>query len=286
MSDQAEKLRNRLRNLSQQQDAAKTVAVASGKGGVGKSNFTINFALKLIQNGKNVLIIDFDIGMGNIDILLGVSPEKSFIDLFNDSTSTIEDIVEQGPNGLSYISGGSGLREIFTLNGYKSGYFTQQFTELVDSYDFILFDMGAGVTKDSLYFMASADEVIVVTTPEPTSITDAYAVIKHLMNYVPDLPIRILTNRIVNQTSGKETFNRLEKVAMKFMNKSITHLGSMPDDRKVMSSVLDQVPFVIREPKCSASKAVHKIAEDYLHVPSHNRKNSFLSKLKSFVTER
>ncbi|MFG6148895.1 MinD/ParA family protein [Halobacillus sp. B23F22_1] len=286
MSDQAENLRNRLKNLSQHEAEAKTIAVASGKGGVGKSNFTINFALKLIQNGKKVLVIDFDIGMGNIDILLGVSPAKSFIDLFNDSTSTIEDIVELGPSGLSYISGGSGLREIFTLNHYEMDYFFQQFNELAGSYDFILFDMGAGVTRDSLHFMASADEVFVVTTPEPTSITDAYAVIKHLKNCAPDLPISVLTNRTFNQASADEAFKRLKNAAMKFMDKTITHLGSMPDDRKVMSSVLEQVPFVIKEPRCSASKAVHEITADYLSVPSHNRKISFLSKLKSFVKER
>ncbi|MCP3026103.1 MinD/ParA family protein [Halobacillus sp. A5] len=284
MSDQAEKLRSRLLNR-RNVIPAKTIAVASGKGGVGKSNFTINFALKLIEYNKKVLIIDFDIGMGNVDILLGVSPHRSIVDLFSGSTS-IGQIVEQGPGGLEYISGGSGLSEIFTLNNERADYFFKQFNELINTYDFILFDMGAGVSRDSLYFMASADEVIIVTTAEPTSITDAYGVIKHLVSYDSRLPIKVLLNRTLTKESGGVTFERLEQAALKFIKKKITFLGSLPDDHKVMKSVLAQVPFVTAEPDSKAAKAVQTITQRYLHLPVAPSNKSFLSKLKSFVKER
>lgn len=284
MNDQAEQLRNRLKNHVPH-TRAKTIAIASGKGGVGKSNFTINFALKLIEQQKKVLIMDFDIGMGNIDILLGVSPHHSFVDLFKQNTS-IKDIIEEGPHNLSYIAGGSGLSEIFNLDEQKYHYFHYQFEQLVAMYDYILFDMGAGATEDSLLLMSAAEEVVLVTTPEPTSITDAYAMLKHLVNNDSQVEIQVLTNRSISKQSAKDTFERLNMVANKFLDKRVHYLGTIPDDRMVFESVLNQIPFVISHPKSAASKAVHSIVEGYLNEPKQSRDESFLSKLRRFVRER
>ncbi len=285
MSDQAEQLRTCLRDKDVGR-TAKIMAIASGKGGVGKSNFTINFAIKLKEHGKKVLLIDFDIGMGNIDILLGVVPQGTIVDLFTQSI-TIEELIEIGPGDIAYISGGSGLSEIFNLNEERSACFSQQFKKLVHTYDFILFDMGAGITMDSLYFMVSADESIIITTPEPTSITDAYAVIKHLCYFDHGLPIQMVINRVMAKGTAEDTFLRMQKAAMRFLNKELTLLGSLPDDPKVMQSVLDQIPFVIKEQMCPASKAMNRMVEKYLNIPvKTNSPASFLAKLKSFVTER
>ncbi|MFQ3543313.1 MinD/ParA family protein [Halobacillus rhizosphaerae] len=287
MKDQAEQLRNRLK-IRDTPAAGKTIAIASGKGGVGKSNFTINFALQLVQLNKKVLIFDLDIGMGNIDILLGVSPRYSIVDLFTKDL-TIHDIIELGPNNLSYIAGGAGLANLFQLDESKFEYFQSQFSQLAIAYDYILFDMGAGVSADGLSFISAADEAVVVTTPEPTSITDGYSMIKHLVTKDKNLPIYLLLNRALNVHSGQKAFQRLEKVAEHFLTKTIHSLGVIPEDRSVMQAVAKQIPFCINSPKSKASAAVAGIAKRYVadRIEEKERKeSSFLTKLKRFVLER
>ncbi|UOQ93238.1 MinD/ParA family protein [Halobacillus shinanisalinarum] len=282
MADQAEQLRSRLMRMDKPK--AKTIAVASGKGGVGKTNFTINFALKLIQQGKRVLIFDLDIGMGNVDILLGVTPKYSIVHLFQEQQD-IRDMIEAGPNNLDYIAGGSGLSTLFQLDEDRFIYFHQAFEQLTIEYDFILFDMGAGATEDSLHFITSADEVMIVTTPEPTSITDAYAMIKHLIRQNPALPIHVLINRALSAQAGLSTFVRLEAAVKKFLNKQISNLGVVPDDHSVLEAVTNQLPFVLATPKSRASKAVGQIVAQYLILKglSNHEGESFISKLKRFV---
>ncbi|MCP3031213.1 MinD/ParA family protein [Halobacillus sp. A1] len=283
MNDQAASLRRRLKHQTVKAEA-KTIAVASGKGGVGKSTLTINFALKLIKQGNNVLIIDLDIGMGNIDILLGVTPKYSFTDLF-ESHMTIFDIIERGPLSVSYIAGGSGLASIFSMGDEKFSYFQSEYQQLAKAFDYILFDMGAGVTPDSLKHMIAAEEVILVTTPEPTSLTDAYSLLKHLVREDPDVEVQVLTNRAMNEQSAIHTYERLENAANKFLGKKINLLGAIPEDRHVFDSVLKQVPFTLESPKCKASKSMDELVNQYLKIPS--RKNeSFLEKLRRLVQER
>ncbi|REJ09529.1 MinD/ParA family protein [Halobacillus trueperi] len=285
MKDQAEVLRRRIQGMEGEKQA-KTIAIASGKGGVGKSNFCINFALQLMRNDKKVLIFDLDIGMGNIDILMGKSPRRTFVDLFREEMS-IRDIVELGPESLSYIAGGSGLSHIFELDQAKFAYFQSEFEELTKSFDYILFDMGAGVTQDSLHFISSAHEAIVVTTPEPTSLTDGYAMIKHLVHNDKSLPIKILVNRSLNEKNGRATFDRLSLVVNRFLEAEVALLGVLPDDRSVLEAVNKQRPFVIDRPKSKVSRSLEEMVRDYLNE-SHSQESplSFVDKLKRFVFER
>lgn len=288
MKDQAERLRYKMKNTLQTSSdrKARTIAIASGKGGVGKSNFTLNFALQLIKSNKQVLIFDLDVGMGNIDILIGHSPKHTFVDLFQENMA-INDIIEQGPNSLSYIAGGSGLSHIFQLDQEKFAFFQSEFEKVSASYDYILFDMGAGATNDSLNFISSADEAIVVTTPEPTSITDGYAMIKHLIKKDRSLPIKLLVNRSLNDRSGKQTFERLEIVVQRFLNVEISSLGTIPDDRSVVHAVTKQIPYVIDQPDSKASRALEHITMDYLkESPAPSYKRSFVQKLKRLVFVR
>ncbi|GEN54127.1 MinD/ParA family protein [Halobacillus faecis] len=285
MKDQAEILRRRMQELDGKPQA-KTIAIASGKGGVGKSNFSINFALQLMKNGKKVLIFDLDIGMGNIDILMGKSPTRTFVDLFREEMS-IHDIIELGPESLPYIAGGSGLSHIFELDQVKFTYFQDEYEKLSKSFDYILFDMGAGATQDSLNFISSAHEAIVVTTPEPTSITDGYAMIKHLVHKDKNLPLKILVNRSLSEKNGRATFDRLSLVVKRFLDSEVTLLGVLPDDRSVLEAVNKQRPFVIDRPNSSVSRAIGKLVHSYLnegHLQSSPR--SFVDKLKRFVFER
>ncbi|WP_394217243.1 MinD/ParA family protein [Halobacillus trueperi] len=285
MKDQAETLRQRMQDMDRKQQA-KTIAIASGKGGVGKSNFCINFALQLMRNDKKVLVFDFDIGMGNIDILMGKSPRRTFIDLFREGMS-IRDIIELGPESLPFIAGGSGLSTIFELDQAKFAYFQSEFEQLSKSFDYILFDMGAGATHDSLHLISAAHEAIVVTTPEPTSMTDGYAMIKHLVHKDKNMPIKILVNRSLNEINGKATFNRLSLVVKRFLEVEVSLLGVLPDDRSVLEAVNNQRPFVIDRPKSKVSRSLDELARKYLNEYRRQESTfSFVDKLKRFVFER
>jgi len=285
--DQAQKLReklNQLRNTSE----AKTIAVISGKGGVGKSNFALNFALSLAKNNKKVLLFDLDIGMGNIDILLGLTPERSIVDMFEEDIP-IDDIIEQGPHSLSYIAAGSGLSDIFHFSEEKLDYFYQQLQNLVQSYDYILFDMGAGVTNDSLHFILAANECFVVTTPEPTALTDGYAMIKHITQKQFDLPLYLVVNKAFSQKAGEKTMKRMQDVVSQFLNKSIEPLGILPDDRVVTKAVTSQVPFLSYDEKAKISQALTHLTNQYLeqNIDIHKKVPfRFVSKLKQFMLER
>ena len=286
-NDQAANLRQKMQRFNQKKQA-KTIAVVSGKGGVGKSNFTINFALKLIEKRKSVLIIDLDIGMGNIDILMGLQARHSIVQMYENHLS-IHDIIEVGPNSISYISAGSGLSTVFNMDEEKFNYFLDQYNEIASEYDYIFFDMGAGATDESLAYILAADECILVTTPEPTSMMDGYAMIKHIHNKNTQLPFYLLINRADSIKEGKQVINKLQKVTSTFLAKQITALGVLPDDKKVSKAVISQIPFVLYDPLTQASRAIEQIVNQYLTDTINLDKkapSSFITKLKKFIKER
>ncbi|WP_226665671.1 MinD/ParA family protein [Metabacillus litoralis] len=282
VNDQAERLRERLKSLKIR---AKSIAVMSGKGGVGKSNFSLNFSLALQKENKRVLLFDLDIGMGNIDILIGESSKYSIVDFFHKNLSLV-DIISNGPNGLDYISGGTGLGTIFKLNEDRFQTFINELDYLFKAYDFIIFDMGAGISEDSIRFILSVDEIIVITTPEPTSMTDAYSAIKNICVNHQTMPFSIVVNRAFNNKVGDQTFNRLFQTMKQFLNREVTLLGVIPDDTSIMKAVIEQQPVILYQPNCKASKAFSAISKDYLtrmHVDLENQESTpFISKLKSF----
>ncbi|WP_240507988.1 MinD/ParA family protein [Virgibacillus indicus] len=286
MSDQAASLRRKLQ-ISKNPREAKTLSFISGKGGVGKSNIALNFSLELIKNDQKVLLFDLDVGMGNIDILLGLNSDKTIIDMFNEQLS-IHDIIETGPRNLAYIAGGSGLSEFFNLNADKKDYFIRQYMELVQMYDYIIFDMGAGATKDSIFFILASDECIVITTPEPTSITDAYGMIKHVAANQPDMPIFAIMNRCGTQKEGEKSLERFKTVIAQFLHIEIQMMGILPEDKMVTNAVRKQIPFILLNERSAAGKAVQQLTENYLSK-SREMNNignaSFIQKLKQFITK-
>lgn len=287
MNDQAQKLRQKLEQIRSKTEA-KTIAVISGKGGVGKSNFALNFSLSLAQKNKKVLIFDLDIGMGNIDILLGLTPKNTIVNMFDEHLS-IHDIIELGPNSLSYIAAGSGLSDIFQLDQDKFNYFLNQLQDLLRNYDYIIFDMGAGVSYDSIHFILAANECFVVTTPEPTSLTDAYAMMKHITKKHHELPMYLVVNRAYSQKVGEQTMERLQNVVLKFLNKELEPLGILPDDRTVSRAVNRQIPFLLFDTKAMVSKAMTQLVDQYLQEKIDIRQKvpfSFVSRLKQFMLER
>lgn len=290
MNDQAAKLRRQFSNDDNEDHKGQTISIVSGKGGVGKSNTALNFAIGLQEKDKKVLLFDLDVGMGNIDILLGIQTKYTIVDMFN-NLMDIHDIIEVGPKGLSYIAGGSGLNDFFTLDQGKVDYFYEQYNRLVKSFDFILFDLGAGATSDSMVFVLASDECIVVTTPEPTAITDAYSMIKFIVKERQDMPISVIMNRSIKRKEGIQTLNRFEKVIKQFLNRDIKKIGILPDDKIVSTAVIRQTPYLLLNEQAAVSKAIRIIVNNYLtdseDLNSRDRSPfSFVRKLKQILTER
>ncbi len=285
--DQAESLRNLLQTTKSRK--TKTIAVISGKGGVGKSNFSLNFSLSLANKGYKILLFDMDIGMGNIDILMGVSSKYSFTHLFEDQRS-LREIITDVPNQVSFISGGTGLSSLFKLDDEKFQSFVNQLSGILPDYDFVIFDMGAGISKETLHFLLTVDELFVITTPEPTSITDAYSVMKHICLANNDIPFFVIANKTIDFREGTATLERIDQVSRRFLSKEIVKLGTLPDDRNVIQAVKRQIPFVQYAPSTAASKSMEGIASNYLTFMKNGKlienQAGFIKKFRQLLSKR
>ncbi|WP_028611019.1 MinD/ParA family protein [Paenibacillus harenae] len=268
MNDQAEALRNLVKNKMLQEESRTTrvVTVTSGKGGVGKSNFSLNFAITLQRLGKKVLVFDADIGMANIDVLMGVSSTYNLYHLLKQE-KTIWDIVQAGPEGLNFIAGGSGFKDLLDLSQEQLDGFAEEIGKLHGKYDVILFDTGAGLSKETVKFISAAQETIVVTTPEPTSITDAYALIKMVKAMNVEVSFKLIVNRAADNREGKQTADKISLVAQRFLQSELPSLGFVPDDPNVSKAVKRQQPFTIAYPGCDATLAIERIARQFLDLP-------------------
>ncbi|MCU6707121.1 MinD/ParA family protein [Paenibacillus sp. J5C_2022] len=268
MNDQAEALRHLVRQQEniRNQRTTRVVTITSGKGGVGKSNFSLNFALSLQKLGCKVLVFDADIGMANIDVLMGVTSSYNLYHLLKQD-KTIWDIIQLGPQGLHYIAGGSGVTELLQLSDRELERFGTEIGKLHGEYDVILFDTGAGLSKETVKFIMSAQQTIVVTTPEPTSITDAYALIKMVKGMEPQVTFRLIVNRASSRREGTETAEKIELVARRFLQCDLPALGIIPDDSSVSKAVKRQKPFTLLYPDCAASASIMSIAKAFLEVP-------------------
>lgn len=288
MRDQAEALR--LKMMKQQGELGRAIAVVSGKGGVGKSNFTMNFAMTLAQKGKRVVIVDMDIGMGNIHILIGKNASYSLKD-YLEGNKLLDEVIFEGPYDLRYISGGSGMTSVFDWSHSMFERLIQAFEELQKNYDYILFDMGAGATNWSLDLLTSIDEIIVISTAEPTSITDAYSMMKYIHVRDPDKQFYILCNRALSKEEGIETNERLQLTMKRFLDKETIILGSLPEDPVVRKAVREQVPFSLAYPDALISKTLQLIVVRFMEqrageIHAHDQTaKKFLSKLRSIFSK-
>lgn len=266
MNDQAQTLRDLVstrHDLRPGSRTTKIITVTSGKGGVGKSNFTLNFALTLQSKGFKVLVFDADIGLANIDVLMGITPKYNLYHLLK-KEKTIWDIIHTGYNGLEFIAGGSGFSDLIRLSEEQLDYFAEQVSQLNGHCDVILFDTGAGLSKETLKFILSAEETIVVTTPEPTSITDAYAIIKMVNNMQPGIRFKLVINRVTEPKEGKQTADKITLVAKQFLQMDIPTLGYVADDNNITKAVKRQVPFTIAFPNSPASNNLREMADMFV----------------------
>lgn len=285
MYDQAQRLRQLVvsEEARSQQPATRVMTITSGKGGVGKSNFSLNFALALAVKGKKVVVLDADVGFANIDVLLGKSPGKTLADLIQKKAS-IWDILELGPYGIQFIAGGSGLQQLISLQTEQLNHLIHQLTELQGYADYLIIDTGAGLNEGTLRFILSSDDVIVVSTPEPTAITDAYALIKLVTRHSQRSNIQLVINRASTITEAKQTADKIALVTKKFLETDLQILGYVLDDPSVSRAVKEQIPFLIRFPESPATRCIEQLAKKQLKETVAANENetgirSFLSRL-------
>jgi flagellar biosynthesis protein FlhG len=265
MKDQAEGLRNLIQIQNDKgTKATRIITVTSGKGGVGKSNFTLNFALTLQSKGYKVLVFDADIGLANIDVLMGISSKYNLYHLLK-KEKTIWEIIQKGYNDLDFIAGGSGFNDLLRLTDDELNYFAEQVMQLNGYVDFIIFDTGAGLSKETLKFILAAEEAFVVTTPEPTSITDAYAIIKMVNSMGHDVSFKLVINRVTDTKEGKHTADKISLVAKQFLDIQIPTLGFVDDDVAVSKAVKKQIPFTVAFPNSAASRSLQLLVDNYMN---------------------
>jgi flagellar biosynthesis protein FlhG len=293
MNDQAEMLRKIVNmKISDQGESlaeesgkqARVITITSGKGGVGKTNVTINLALALSKMGLKVVILDVDFGLANIDVLFGIVPQYTLLDLIHDE-KTIFEVLTDGPDNIKFLSGGSGVEELVHLDRKQLRKFVGNINILDKLFDVILIDTGAGLSKNVMSFIMAADEVILVTTPEPTSITDAYALVKMVSRRDRKKKINIVVNKAESTAEAEEIAEKLSVVSEKFLSLKLLKLGYILYDDAVPKSVKIQKPFSLHNPRCTASKNINEIAGRLFARPNTENNSGakgFISKLLSF----
>lgn len=253
------------RILDQSDRGTRVIAFTSGKGGVGKSTLTLNFALSLINEGFRVGVIDADLGTANLDILLGIKIRYNLSDVIF-GKKDIREIIVQGPEGLLLVPGGSGFQELTELSDWQFTRLINGFNFLDSLVDYILIDTGAGLSRNVTNFLLAADEIIVVTTPEPHCITDGYAIIKVISELKRDKPsLYLLINKADHEKEGKSVGEKMVNVAAEFLNLDIQYLGTVEDDKAVVKSIKERVPVILSRPYSTASRNIKKVVSNYLN---------------------
>lgn len=261
--DQAEELRNIIKMQVQPRDVSRVITVTSGKGGVGKTTLSVNLALQLQRQGKRVVILDADFGLANIEVMMGVRPTSNLADLMFRG-KMLKDIIMTGPEGVGFISGGSGIKEMASMTRDQIFYVMQSLAQLDDLADVIIIDTGAGISDSVLEFAASSQEVLLVATPEPTSITDAYALLKTLNRKqefeASRTVIKLVANGVKKPEEGLEIYNKVSAVAEKFLNIQLVYLGSVVSDHNVPKSIMQQKPLLLAHPNSAAAVSMIQLA--------------------------
>ena len=280
MADQAEKLRELVGGAARAGDAAESpraeraaaatekseprsstriIAVSSGKGGVGKTNIAINLALAYAQAGKKVIVMDADLGLANVNVVLGVIPRYNLYHLIR-KQKTLAEILVDTSYGIQIIAGASGFSKIANLNEEERRDFIAELAALSNA-DILIIDCAAGVSNNVISFIAAADDALIVTTPEPTAITDAYGIIKIIATEIEnlDLGLKLIVNRVKSVVEGKRVAERVINIAGQVLNLKVDYLGFVYDDPVVHTSVVRQKPFLILEPKSRAALCIRHL---------------------------
>ncbi|CCZ05301.1 nucleotide-binding protein [Bovifimicola ammoniilytica] len=268
--DQAQNLRNIVKKntvVKENEKKSRIITVTSGKGGVGKTSVSINLAIQFRLQGKSVIIFDADFGLANIEVMIGAIPKYNLSDLIYRGKD-LNDIIMKGPMDIGFISGGSGISGLGDLTKDQLTYLVYKIKELESMADIIIIDTGAGISSAVMDFVVVSNEVILVTTPEPTSITDSYSLLKAL-NKRDDFDksqnhIKIVANRVRNYEEGANLYNKLNVVVNKFLNFNIEFLGIIENDENMSKAVIQQKPISMAYPNSKGAKSFKKISDTLL----------------------
>ncbi len=240
--------------------AARVICFTSGKGGVGKTHTVTNLALALAERGKSVMVLDADLSLANIDVLLGL-PVRYTLDDFFSGERTLEEILIQGPLGITIIPASSGSTEMSDLSATKQLMLQQAIEDLAWQYDYLLVDTGAGVGKNVVFFSAAAHELVCIVNDEPTSLTDAYALLKILSRENERKDCRIFVNNVKSSKLAESAYQRLEHAVSQFLPLKLEYLGFCPNDQEVSDCVRKQSAIVLEKPSTAAARAIQGLAE-------------------------
>ncbi|MCI5918570.1 MAG: MinD/ParA family protein [Roseburia sp.] len=267
--DQAESLRNVIKKQNQTiSQMARVITVTSGKGGVGKSNIAVNLAVQFQKQGKKVIIFDADFGLANVEVMFGTVPKYNIADMIYREMEMTE-IITEGPNGIGFVSGGSGIDGLGNLSQEQIVYLVKCLNELNKLADIIIIDTGAGISDSVLEFVMASPEVLLVTTPDPSSLTDAYSLIKvlyHNPNFVKDMTkISVVANKTVSVEEGHMVYQKLNSVVNRFLDGKVEYLGMIPQDIELEKSVRQQKTVSLNAPASNAARAFEVLASNILN---------------------
>ncbi|MDR2740307.1 MAG: MinD/ParA family protein [Treponema sp.] len=269
MEDQAEKLREIMRQKKDAEERnssdvkegkrARIITITSGKGGVGKTNVSVNMALAYARLGKKVVVMDADLGLANVNVMLNMIPKWNLYHVIR-KQKTMKEIMVETEYGISIVAGASGFSKIANLNEDERKGFIDELNTLSNA-DIIIIDTSAGVSSSVLDFIAAADDAVIITTPEPTAITDAYGIIKIIATEIDSLNmgLKLVVNRVKTVAEAKKVADRMTNIAGQFLNLKVDYLGFIYDDAVVSHAVLRQRPFMVIDPRCKASLCVRHI---------------------------
>lgn len=292
--DQAEGLRNIIKKKDTQRTRqpmsqnARVITVTSGKGGVGKSSISVNLAIALSQRGRRVVVLDADFGLANVEIMLGIHPKYNLADLMFHGRS-ITDIITYGPENVGFISGGSGIEEMSNLTREQVFLLIHKMSELDRMADVVIVDTGAGIGNSVLEFVAASSEVLLVTTPEPTSITDAYALLKslnHCSSFSPrQTVVKMIANQVREYGDASELFQKIGVVVNKFLDVKIEYLGGVPYDANMSRAVIRQKPIVLSAPRSGTARSLNQIADKLMNREQRTEQKPGIMQLFSSVMQ-
>jgi flagellar biosynthesis protein FlhG len=245
--------------MAQSKKKPKTLCVTSGKGGVGKTSFTVNFAIALTRTGCRVLVVDGDMGLANVDVLLRLSVKNNIRDILESSADPRQALIFARPS-LAVLPGSSGVPEMVSLGAKQQDRLAGFIRQVSSDFDYVIIDTAAGIGSSVLWYNRFCDHNLFIMTPDPTSMTDAYALIKLLSRDHGLSRFNLVLNLIRGVREGSHAAETIQRVTRRFLNLELSHLGSIPEDRAVRQAVLDQVPFIEQAPGSKASRSVHDLA--------------------------
>jgi len=274
MADQA----HNLRELVGKQQEIRVVSVSSGKGGVGKSSLSVNLAVAMSRLGVRVLVVDADFGLANVDVMLGVTSRYD-VSYFLRGEKALHEIIQLGHEGVRFISGGSGVNDLLNLEEERLAEMLSVLVRLDAPIDLIIIDTGAGINEKIIQLTLASSETIIVITPEPTSILDAYALVKTIVKRDSTHPLHTLVNKCENREEAQRVQEGFIEVVGRHLGKNINPLGLIMYDPEVPKSIKRQTPITVSDPGCATSKEITQVARAILDMPLEKTSNSYLSRI-------